>query len=69
MPVRVISLLGGVELLLGLLMVKLNNVLPFELIVSGRNNLLIVGGLATDRVADGELLFPALELTEPKLLT
>lgn len=51
-PVRVTSLFGGVELLFGFWMVKLNNVVPFWATVSGRKSLLMVGGNATNRVAD-----------------
>jgi hypothetical protein len=66
MPVSVMSLLGGVELLLGLVMVKLNNVVPFTVTVLGKNSLLMVGGKATDRVAEAEFpLPPSFEATGP----
>jgi hypothetical protein len=65
-PVSVTSALGGIELLLGFWMVKLSNVVPFWGTVSGRKSLLMVGGLATDRVADAKPPVPPLvELTEP----
>lgn len=63
-PVKVTSLLGGVELLFGFSMVKLNKVDWFWAMVLGRNSLLIVGGKATPRVADAVLPVPPLvELT------
>ena len=69
MPVRPTSLFGGVELLLGLVMVKLANVVPFWAIVLGTNSLLIVGGKATVKVAEAEPPVPPLvELTGPVLL-
>jgi len=65
-PVRVMSLSGAVELLLGLLMVKLNRVIWFWLILSGRKSLLMVGGKATPKVADAvPPVPPSLEFTAP----
>lgn len=65
-PVRVTSELGGLEKLFGLLMVKLNRVVWFWLMVSGRKSLLIVGAKATDKVAVASPPVPPLsELTGP----
>src|SRR5262245_855972 len=66
MPLSDTSLLGGVELLFGLLMVKLANDVPFWTVVSGTKTLLIVGGRATVKVADAEPPVPPLvALTGP----
>src|SRR5258705_2174352 len=55
--------------LFGLLMVKLNKVVPFVVTLSVRRSLLIVGGKPTPKVADAELPMPPLvELTVPVLL-
>jgi len=65
-PVRVTSEFGSVELLFGLLMVKLNRVIWFVVIVSGRKSLLMVGGKATPKVADAvPPVPPSLEFTAP----
>ena len=65
-PVSVTSLFGAVELLLGLVIVKLTTGLAPRKIVSGTNILLIVGGLATNSVAEAEPPVPPLvELTGP----
>jgi hypothetical protein len=56
--------------LLGLLIVKLSSVCPPALMVSGTKTLLMVGGRATDSVADAASPFPPLsELIGPVLLT
>src|SRR5258705_684085 len=66
-PVSVTFVFGS---LFGLLMVKLNKVVPFGVTLSGRKSLLIVGGKATPKVADAELPMPPLvELTAPVLLS
>lgn len=68
MPVSVTSTFGATELLLGLLMVKLKPEVPVWKIVSGTKTLLIVGGLATNSVADAEPPVPPfVELTGPVL--
>ena len=65
-PVNVTSELGADELLLGLLMVKLNRVIWFWLILSGTKILLMVGGKATPKVADAvPPVPPSLEFTAP----
>ncbi len=62
-PVKVTSLFG-------LLIVKLNWDCPASEIVSGTKTLLMVGGKATDRVAEAESpVPPSVELTGPVLLT
>ena len=65
-PVRVTSEFGNDELLLGLLMVKLNSVVaPFGML-SGMKSLLMVGGKATPKVADAvPPVPPSLEPTAP----
>ena len=64
--VRVTSEFGNDELLLGLLMVKLNSVVaPFGML-SGMKSLLMVGGKATPKVADAvPPVPPSLEPTAP----
>lgn len=65
-PVRVTSEFGKFEKLFGLLMVKLNRVVWFWLMVSGRKSLLIVGAKATDKVAVASAPVPPLsEVTGP----
>jgi len=65
-PVSVTSLFGGVELLLGLVMVKLTTGFAPRKIVSGTNTLLITGGRATNKVAEAAPPVPPLvELTGP----
>src|SRR5712691_5895091 len=67
-PVSVMSLFGGVLLLFGLVMVKLSNDVPFWKVVSGTKTLLMVGGKATNRVAEAAPPVPPLvELTAPVL--
>jgi len=52
-----------------LLIVKLNALLPFSAIVVGLNDLVIVGALATVRLADAVLPVPPLvEVTLPVVL-
>lgn len=58
---------GGVPLLLfGLVMVKLTRDVPFWTVELGTKTLLMVGGKATNKVADAEPPVPPLvELTGP----
>jgi hypothetical protein len=51
-PSRFTFEFGGVELEFGFVSVKLRSVVPFAEILFGRNRLLMVGGLATERVAE-----------------
>ena len=56
-------------LLFGLVMVKLSNDVPFWKVVSGTKTLLMVGGRATNKVADAVPPVPPLvELTAPVVL-
>ncbi len=60
-PVKGTSTGGGVPLLLfGLVMVKLSKDVPFWKVVSGRKTLLMVGGMATLRLAVAVLPVPPL---------
>ena len=51
-PVRSTSEFGAVELEFGFVSAKLSSVVPVAVMVLGRNWLLMVGGLATERLAE-----------------
>lgn len=69
-PVRVTSLFGGVEKEFGFVSVKLTNVVPPTVVELGRNSLLMVGGLATKRLAVAKFPVPPLvDDTAPVVLS